>query len=152
VFPHVLLDDDFFDHTRLFGDDGLLMGLGELDRALLEGRQVALGRRSIDWTALHCDPLVAQVDFLLHRLFGHMAINPYPAAFHLAGLHVDRFFHKRNAHLACLRMTRPTDVLPPIEHRVLKLVPRPLMACLPVTPGLRFNGGPVTAGITRLGR
>src|SRR4029453_17904815 len=35
MFPYVLLDDDLFDHARLFGYDGLLMGLGELNSALL---------------------------------------------------------------------------------------------------------------------
>src|SRR5215216_3321152 len=44
---HVPVDDDLFDHTRLFVHDELLVGLSHLDRALFEGRQVALRRRPI---------------------------------------------------------------------------------------------------------
>src|SRR5688500_10362237 len=44
----------------------------------------------------------------------------------------------------------PPDFLPGVADRVLELLPRALVTCLPVTPGLRLEGRPVAAGITRI--
>jgi hypothetical protein len=97
-----------FHHPRLLAHHHLLIGLGDLNRPLLGGREIRLGSRPVHRVPLDTDLLVAQPHGLLDGVLDHAGVEAHPAALHLPRAHLELLFDDRNGDvprldLACAR-------------------------------------------------
>src|SRR5688572_8709962 len=93
----IFIDDHFLNHPGFFLDNGLFGAFRNFKSFLLEGVQVCVSDRPVNWAPLHMDSCFPQFYLFFNWGGGHVASDPYAALFNLSFANCYFFLYNRNS-------------------------------------------------------